>query len=237
MNAIYKKSQGILLTTIAVAVFGMGANSASAASTYYLQIDGIQGESTERDHRDWIDVGSFYWGITNSAAVGDRGPRGAAVGSPLSWTQNLDRSVPQLFGGVASGKHYKDAKLEVQSIGESPAVFFKMDFRTVALTSLNLTGTGDAIRVASALVYEMLTMSYRPQNPDGSLGGWVTGSFDFSKAAAAAFTGSPEVLQGLMLAGPSAVPAPAAVWLLGTGVLGLAGFKRWHRPAPRKQAN
>lgn len=239
MNSIYKKSQRVLFTAMAVAVLGMGANSASAASRYYLQIDDIRGESTERSHRDWIDVDSFYWGITNSAPVGGTGggrPRGAAVGSPLTWTQGLDQSVPKLFTGLASGKAYPRATLEVETIGDSPAVYFQMDFRNVRLTSLNLSGTGDAEGAAGALVYETLTMTYRPRNEDGSLGGLVVGSWDFSENAVATFSGSPEVLEGLMLAGPSAVPAPAAVWLLGTGLLGLAGFRRWRQPAPGSSA-
>ncbi len=231
MNAIYKKSQRILLATIAVAVLGMGANSASAASTYYLQFDGMDGESVNKDHRNWIDVDSFYWGITKPAPVGSRPRGGAAVGSPFSWTQGLDKSVPQLFTGLARGKFYPRVTFEVESTGESPAVFFRMVFDTVALTSLDLTGTGDTIWAAGSFVYDKLTMSYRPQNGDGSLGGWVEGAFDFSEGAAATFSGSPEVLVGLMLAGPSAVPAPAAVWLLGTGVLGLAGFRRWRQTA------
>ena len=237
MNAIYKKSQRILFTAIAFAALGMGVNSASAASRYYLQIGDIRGESTDARHKDWSDVDTFYWGITTSSTAGSGGTRGHAIGSPLSWTQDLDTSVPKLFLGVATGTSYPKATLEVESIGDSPAVFFRMVFDNVALASLNITGTGDATRAAGSLLYEKLTMSYRRQLSDGSLDAWVTGTFDFSGGAAAAFSGSPEVLEGLFLAGPSAVPAPAAVWLLGTGVLGLAGFKRWRRPAPRSQAN
>ena len=237
MKTIYKKPHRILLAAIAVAAFGMGATSASASS-YYLKIGEIQGESTDRNHRDWIDVDTFYWGITSSATVGG-GRRGSAVGSPLSWTQGMDSSVPTQFVGVASGKHYQSATLEASATYSDAGrvVYFQMLFENVVLTSLNLSGTGDAILAAGSLVYDKLTMTYRPLDNRGGLGSPVIGVWDFSDGAAATFSGSPEVLEGLFLAGPTAVPAPAAVWLLGTGVLGLAGFKRWRRPVPRSRAN
>jgi type VI protein secretion system component Hcp len=241
MKTIYREPQRILFTAIVFAALGMGANSASASS-YYLQIGDIKGESTQRDHRDWIDVDTFYWGITKSSPVGGTGgtrPRGTAVGSPLSWTQGLDSSVPKLFVGVASGRNYQTATLEVSESTtlEGSAVYFKMFFENVVLTSLNLSGTGDSIGAAGSLVYEKLTMTYRPRDGGGRLGTPIVGVWDLSDGAAATFSGSPEVLEGLFLAGPTAVPAPAAVWLLGTGVLGLAGIKRWRRPASRSQAN
>ncbi len=221
MRTVTLSSRRILTAVAVLIVFGISTGTASA-STYFLKIDGIAGESNDRTHRDWIDVGSFYWGITRNATVGS-GSGGAAIGSPLSWTQLLDSSVPKLFSGVATGKHFRDATLEVQSEGSTPNVFFRMEFDNLVLTALKLSGTDD-VSVAGAFVYSSLTMTYWDYE-DGRLRSTTTGTWDFSDGASATFSGSPEVLEGLMLAGPSAVPAPAAVWLLGTGLLGLMGSK------------
>ena len=219
MSTVTLSFRGILTSIAVLIVFGI---STASASTYFLKIDGIDGESNDRTHRDWIDVDSFYWGITRNATVGS-GSGGAAIGSPLSWTQQLDSSVPKLFSGVATGKRYRDATLEVQSEGSTPNVFFRMEFDNLVLTALKLSGTDD-VSVAGAFVYSSLTMTYWDY-VDGRLRGTTTGTWDFSDGASATFSGSPEVLEGLILAGPSAVPAPAAVWLLGTGLLGLMGSK------------
>ena len=211
-----------IVTATTFTIFGMGAINAQAATVYFLQIDGIKGESTDRLHKDWIDINSFSWGVSGGGR--SHGP----VFSPFSWTQNLDKSVPSLFVGAALGKYFKNATLDVdvQQAGKSPDVFFQMKFDNVFLTKLDINGTGGPPGVDAALDYSKITMTYT-RNVDGLLGTPVIGGWDLTKTGSA-FFGSPDVLQGLLLAGPtpSSVPVPAAVWLFGSGLLGLVGIAR-----------
>ena len=230
MKTISQLSMRTLVTAMTFAILGMGAGHAQAASVYFLQIDNIKGESTNKGHEEWIDIDSFSWGVSNSGTVGIGGgaSSGKPVFSPFSWTQLVDKSVPPMLGGVASGKHYPNATLDVQQASAKPAgVFFQMKFDDVLLTKLDIVGAGDRPNVAGAFVYSKITMTYRPQKADGSLGAPVVGGWDL-KGNKAAFFGSPDVLQGQILAGPTpnAVPVPAAVWLFGSGLLGLIGFAR-----------
>lgn len=209
-----------------------GVGTASAAPVYFLQIDDIKGESTDVLHKDWIDVSSFSWGIHSTAATGGGSAAGKPVFSPLAWTQLLDTSVPPLFVGVASGKHYQKATLEVQRPGGTAKAepFFRMEFDDVILTALDIGGTGGIPGVAGALQYSKVTMTYRPQKDDGTLDAPVSGGWDLKQNSAAAFFGSPQVLQGLALAGPvSTVPVPASAWLFGSGIAGLVGVSRRKR--------
>ena len=231
MKVISRLPIRVLVTAMTFAVFGMCASSAHAASVYFLQIGDIKGESVDKNHKDWIDIDSFSWGIGNSGSVGSGGggSSGKAIFAPLSWTQQLDKSVPSLFLAVASGTHIKNATLDVQQAGaKSSGVFFQMSFDDVLLTSLNINGAGDVPGVNATLNASKITMTYRPQKADGSLGTAVIGGWDLKKNAADAFFGSPDVLQGLILAGPtpSAVPVPAAVWLFASGLLGLVSVAR-----------
>src|SRR3989344_4704549 len=152
MKTISQLPMKTLVAAMTFAIFGMGASNAQAATVYFLQIDSIKGESTDKNHKDWIDINSFSWGISNSGSVvsGGGGPSsGQAVFSPLSWTQQLDKSVPPMLVGVASGKHYKDATLDVQqATAKSTGVFFQMKFDDVLLTELDIAGAGDRPNVA-----------------------------------------------------------------------------------------
>ena len=61
---------GIAAVLILVAVINPGAApepvQAAAAVDYFLQIEGIDGESTDKDHKDEIDVLAWSWGMSQS---------------------------------------------------------------------------------------------------------------------------------------------------------------------------
>ena len=225
-------------TFIAFVILGMSVGIAQAAGVnYFLKIGDIAGGSVDNKHSAWIDIDSFSWGISNTSPIGHGGGGqvGKAVFSPFSWTQQLDKSAPPMFVAVASGKHYKNATLDVtRSGGKSSDVFFKMSFDDVLLSKIDIAGAGAIPGVAGALVYSRITMTYWAQKADGSLDTPVIGGWDLNKNAPV-FFGSPVALQGLFLAAPtaSAVPVPAAAWLFGSGLIGLVGVAR--RSTARKE--
>lgn len=213
------KNIAFVMTSLFLA---MGTGNAQAAVDYFLRIGDIKGESIEKGHKDWIDINSFSWNITNTGTTQYGG--GRATFAPFSWTQQLDKSVPPMFVGVASGKRYPRATLDVQDTAKSTGVFFQMEFDDVLLTQLNITGSGGYPDVAAAFEFSKITMTYRPTNLDGSLGAPIVGGWDMKSNNT--FFGSAEVLEGLFLAEPSPVPLPPAVWLFGAGLLGLVGVAR-----------
>lgn len=220
MKSITRHSCNTFFAAVTFAVLGVFSGGAQAASVYFLNIDGILGESTEKAHKDWIAIDSFSWGV---------GRGGKATFSPFSWIQKFDKSVVPLFMGVASGEIFKSATLDVEKpTGTGSAgVYFQMKFDNVQLTKLNMNGAGGTESIEAALdAYTKVTMTYKQQMPDGHLGPAITGGWD-TGGGAATFFGNPLVLEGLIIAGPTnPVPVPAAVWLMGSGLLGLAGVAR-----------
>ena len=115
-----------LIATLAVVASALAA-PAWAASTYVLKIDGIDGESTADKYKSWIDLAAWSWGLSNatSAGSGTGGGSGKAVFQDFHWTQGIDSSVVPLFTGVATGKHFPKAQLDVlQSTGGQAAPYF-----------------------------------------------------------------------------------------------------------------
>lgn len=211
------------------------AMPASAALDYFLNIDTIEGDSTHKDHKDWIDVDSWAWGVTYVGANsgGSGGGSGKAVFQDFSWTQGMDSSVVPMFLGVATGKQYKKATLDVVASGEGQKSFFQMVFSDVSLHKLSQQGSGDGIGVDAALGYASVQMRYRPQDAKGGFGDWIEGTFDI-KGGKAAFSGNPLVVEGLMRAGGSLdfvapvanVPEPGTYAMFALGLLALAVARR-----------
>jgi hypothetical protein len=62
-----------LLVLAVTAGLGLSAGSALAASDFLLEIDGIDGESAAKDHKQTIEISSFSWGASNPTSVGSSG--------------------------------------------------------------------------------------------------------------------------------------------------------------------
>ena len=201
-----------------------------AQAAYFLQLDGIKGESTDKDHKDWINFNSFSWGVSNSAPIGGSGSgSGKAVFDDFSWSQGLDKSVTGLFSYVASGKHIKTAVVDFQSSGDKPIVYFKMTFNDVLLSEVSLQGSGgNKPFVDASFSYDKVTLDYWDQKPDGSRGPKSTASYDLKTGK-----GSVPSVAGLFaqgLSGPvvTSVPEPETYTMLmaGLGLLGAIARRR-----------
>jgi type VI secretion system secreted protein Hcp len=78
------------------------------ASDYYLKIEGIKGESTDSKHKDWIELQSFSWGVSNSSAAGSGGGGGGAGKASfqdMHFTMKVDKASPKLMLACATGQH------------------------------------------------------------------------------------------------------------------------------------
>lgn len=221
----------------ALALGLLAAGLAQAANDYFLQIDGIKGESTDKDHKDWIDIESFSWGLTLVTSGAGGNTVGKATFSDLAWIQHVDVSTPKWFVQVATGKHIPAVTLDVAKVtaGRSD-VFFEMIFTNTIGTGLTVSGGADLMANASMNSGETVTLRYRPQDAKGGFGSWVEGSFNIKAGSTSAlFSGDESVLLGLFSSGGNiafdagavtAVPEPASAGLLLAGLAWLAVRRR-----------
>ena len=75
----------------------------------FMKINGIQGESRDKHHKDEIEVLSWSWGLSNQATAPSAGG-GAGAGKvkfqDISFTHLVDKASPNLMLSCASGKHH-----------------------------------------------------------------------------------------------------------------------------------
>ena len=81
------------------------------ASDFFIKIDGIDGESSDKSHAKWIEVIAFEHGSVQNVGVGratDVSGRGQFM--PFSFTHLVDKSTPKLQQFCMSGQ--KVAKVQ-----------------------------------------------------------------------------------------------------------------------------
>lgn len=158
------------------------------ATTTHIKFDGIEGESTDKDHKGEIEALSWSWGVSNagpSSAGGAGG--GSAVGKAtpgdFHFMHLYDKASPILAKLCASGKRVKSVVLSVRKAGEGQKDFLKITLTDVIITSVAASAGGDAVMESGALAYAKIAVAYQPQDPRGTLGTPVKFGWDIKTGA------------------------------------------------------
>jgi type VI secretion system secreted protein Hcp len=154
------------------------------AFNVFLQIDGINGESTDKDHKDWIEVLSYSHSISQAASAVSSPAGGTAAGKVTHQefviTKNVDIASPLLYQACATGKHFPSVVIEVsRATGKAPVKYMTITMKDVFVSTaaLSAPGTNDSPIETISLDYGSIQWAYAPQNPDGSIGTVVTGTW------------------------------------------------------------
>ena len=160
------------------------------ASDYFLEIDGIKGESTDQKHKGSIELQSFSWGLSNAGSVssGGRGGVGKVNFQDISFMKRADTTSPQLMLACASGKHIQKATLTVRKQGGEQTDYMKIQLENVLVSSFQQSGAGggDSVPVDSvptdqfSLNFAKIEYSHAQQNRDGAPGQPVVASWDLA---------------------------------------------------------
>src|SRR6266496_4769140 len=102
---------------------------------YFLKLDGIDGSSADRDHKDEIEVLSFSWGAVQEGDTGGGGGGGTGKVQlqDFHFTANFNKASPALFLSCASGKHIKQGVLTGRS-DRLGGTFYKVTFSDIIIS-------------------------------------------------------------------------------------------------------
>lgn len=143
---------------------------------FHVKFDGVDGESTHKDHKDAIMILSWTWGVTqaSSASAGGGSGMGKATPQDFHFTHLYDKASPVLAKHCVSGKHFKDMKLTARKAGEGQKDFLVMTLKEVFVNSVQPGGSqgGDLLEQVQCS-YKDVEFAYKPQDDKGGLGGEV----------------------------------------------------------------
>jgi type VI secretion system secreted protein Hcp len=111
---------------------------------YFLKLDGIEGESADRDHKGEIEILSFSWGLSQPEEAGGEG--GAGTGKvtlqDFHFTASFSKASPQLMLACASGRHIKQGTLIGRTATKGNQQFYKVTLTDVLVSSYQTAGAG-----------------------------------------------------------------------------------------------
>lgn len=153
----------------------------------FLKIDGIPGESTDDKHKDWIEILSYGWGVSQpssgAASTGGGASAERADFQDFTISKTIDKASPKLFLACADGTHIKEVKLELCRAGGDKMKYmeYKLSDCMIGIAAPSgASGGGEALPTEEiSFSYGKVEMTYTQQKrADGSGGGNVAAGWD-----------------------------------------------------------
>jgi type VI secretion system secreted protein Hcp len=153
------------------------------ATRHYIKFDGVDGESTSKDHKGEVEVLSWAWGLS-AGASGAGGGAGARrpKAQDFTFTHFYDKASPVLAKAVATGKAIKHVLLSSRKATGGQKDFLKVTMKDVFVTSVQQVADESAgIAESVTLSSRSVSFEYRPSTATGALGDPVV--FDWNGGA------------------------------------------------------
>jgi type VI secretion system secreted protein Hcp len=169
---------------LAGALAATGASAALPASAdVFMFVEGIEGEVTEKSHKDWIEILSYTQAFRNTgSAAGGGGGAGKVTCGDITVLKSIDKSSPGVLQGVVTGKHYQQAKIDFAVAGgkEGSLTYYKVTIDDVQFLAIEQTDQPDEARIVERVTLRgsKFDYEYRVQDPKGGLGDSVKFSVD-----------------------------------------------------------
>lgn len=141
----------------------------------HIKFDGVEGESTHKDHKGEVAILSWTWGVSNaSQGAGGGSGKGKASPGDFHFTHQYDKASPVLAKKCAQGVHFKEVVMTARKSGEGQKDFLKVTMKEVFITSVQPGGAseGDILESVS-MSYGSIDFSYKAQDEKGGLTGEV----------------------------------------------------------------
>jgi len=160
-----------------------------ATTNIYLKLNGVDGESLDHQHKDWIEVESFSWGVDNpsSFAVGQGGQATQAHIAAIGVQKRCDKSSVTLFKNCTTGKHIASGTISCLKLdGENRVEYLKIDLTDIMVANFQWTGSGEdqVVQEHVSFVFAEFKETYKLQSDKGSAGGNTDFGFNVQTAQA-----------------------------------------------------
>jgi len=152
----------------------------------FMKITGITGESSDSNHKGWMDVDSLQWGvnrlITSSTSTANDRESANAVISDLTFTRGMDSSTPSIFIDACCGNG-KDVEIHLTKTGSGSGadVFMQYTLKNALISEYHVSGDSQSTERPTenvTLSFIDVEVKYIPHDEDGKALSAIAVGFD-----------------------------------------------------------
>ncbi len=157
----------------------------------FLELAGIEGESTAKGFEKKIEIYSFSWGASNPSSIGS-GSSGLSAGkvsiSSFNIMKKSDMASAKLFQRCCEGQHIATAKVTMRKAGGEAGqqIFLTYEFTSCMVDSIQWSGSsgGDDTPTESlSLAFGAVKVTYFKQDAKGKMSKAGEGAWDLTKVS------------------------------------------------------
>jgi type VI secretion system secreted protein Hcp len=152
------------------------------AVDFFLKLDGINGEATDQNHKNEIQILSWSWGAAQMSTVGGGGGSSAGKASlaDLHIVKNYDAASVPLFKTLLAGSHVGNGVLTANKSGSADGgkPFLKVTLTELFVTSVQSSGSSEVPTESVSFSYATVKVEYSKQSEQGVLTAAGSVSYD-----------------------------------------------------------
>jgi len=194
MPTSWQHTDGLLRRTVVLIVIGIAVVAAaltwptgapaeptgkpvqprSASEEYFLDLDGIDGDSTVIGHEGELSLLNWSW------SVGNDGAARRAEFADLALSLSAGPASPSLLLACAEGRRLRTAVLTARKPGldHRDDAYLRITLSDVVVTSYQSAAGGGLPVEQLSLGYHRIVLEVRRQNDDGTFGEWARSGWD-----------------------------------------------------------
>lgn len=165
-----------------------GGSKTDTGYTIYAKFEGINGESVDDRHKDWIEIQSFEFSMAVPGGVSGASRRlGDVLVNDIFITKIVDKSTPKLMEAISSGKVIGEVIIEVARGTGDKETFYRYELTNVLVTSYQSGGEASSVRPGDVLSlnFEEIKVTYTDfDESTGSMRGKIEWTWRIEEAIA-----------------------------------------------------
>lgn len=153
----------------------------------YVQIKDVKGESTDNEHKDWMEALSWKFGMQQPASATASTAGGASSErvhyDTFDFEQLVNLASPKLYELCSQGKHIPEVVIQCyRASGEKRVMYLEVKLKSVIISKIGAASNENAFPTEKiSLSFGAITWKYTQQKRDGSSGGNMAGAWSLVK--------------------------------------------------------